>query len=297
MVSILHQSITVGSAEIFYRETVPRNDASELLPILLLHGFPSSSHQYRGLMQAIGHEFGMMAPDYPGFGLTLITEDQAAAFEYSFDNLSDFIEAFIDRMKLDRFILYVFDFGGPIGFRIAMRRPELIAGLVVQNANAYHAGLSEGARYFAITDEGDPAGIKALEQLMSLEGIKSQYFTGVSDAEKIAPDGYTLDYHFLQEAERKAALMALLLDYTSNLASYPDWQDWMRGHLPPALVLWGRHDPLFPETGARFYLADLPHAELAFFEAGHFALEECLNEIAPLVADFSSRSVPQTGRG
>lgn len=289
MARIRHRSITVGATSIFYRETVPLRANAGQHPILLLHGFPSSSHQFRGMMQALGHEFRMIAPDCPGFGQTQIKAGEESRFEYSFENLSCVIEEFIDTLDLGPFLLYAFDFGGPVGFRIAVRRPELIAGLIIQNANAYDAGLSEGARHFANIDGHDVAGVRALERLMSLDGIKFQYLTGVSDPETIAPDSYMLDQHYLEPVERKAAMMALLLDYKTNLAEYPAWQDWLRRHLPPAQILWGRNDPLFTEAGARAYLADLPHAEFQLFDTGHFALEECLGEIAPLVAGFARR--------
>ena len=287
MARIRHRSIKVGATSIFYRETVPERTADTHPPILLLHGFPSTSHQFRGLMRALGHEFRMIAPDYPGFGETEVMYGEGSRFEFSFENLSRAIEEFIDSLNLGPFLLYAFDFGGPVGYRIATRRPELIAGLIVQNANAYDAGLSDDARHFANIESSDVEGVRALEGLMSLEGIKFQYLTGVSDAEMIAPDSYVLDHHYLEQTDRKAAMMALLLDYKTNLAEYPAWQEWLRTHLPPALILWGRNDPLFTEVGARAYLADLPHAEIHLFDTGHFALEERLGEMAPLIEAFA----------
>lgn len=295
MAHIRHRSIKVGATSIFYRETLPQIAVAGQPPILLLHGFPSSSHQFSGLMQALGQEFRMIAPDYPGFGQSQIMAGEESRFEYSFENLSCVIEAFIDALDVGPFLLYAFDFGGPVGFRIAMRRPELIAGLIIQNANAYEAGLSEGARHFAMIDGRDVEGVRALERLYSPDGIRFQYLTGVSDPDLIAPDGYMLDQHYLEPVERKAAMMALLLDYKTNLAEYPAWQDWLRRHLPPAQILWGRNDPLFTEAGARAYLADLPHAEFQLFNTRHFALEDCLGEIAPLVGGFARR-ISQSSR-
>lgn len=292
MARIHHRTINVGAVNIFYRETLPRNPMPGRPPILLLHGFPSSSHQYRSLMQMLGDDHRMIAPDYPGFGQTHIVPGSENAFDYSFRNLSQVIEEFIDALGLGSFVLYAFDFGGPVGFRIAARRPELIAGLIVQNANAYEAGLSDAAWHFAMIDGRDDAGIKEFEGLLSLDGIKFQYLTGVSDPESIAPDGYMLDQHHLERPEHKAAMISLLRDYKTNLAEYPIWQDWLRRQRPPTQILWGRNDPLFIEAGAQAYLADLPDSDLHLFDTGHFALEECMDEIAPLIAEFVSRLGP-----
>lgn len=292
MARILHRTIRVGAADIFYRETLPRSSRSDRPPILLLHGFPSSSHQYRSLMQLLGDDHRMIAPDYPGFGQTQIAPNSEGTFDYSFHSLSRVIEDFIDALGLGSFVLYAFDFGGPVGFRIAARRPELIAGLIIQNANAYEAGLSDATWHFAMLDGRDDAGIKEFEGLLSLDGIKFQYMTGVADTQSIAPDGYMLDQHYLERPEHKAAMMSLLRDYKTNLAEYPIWQDWLRRQHPPAQILWGRNDPLFIEAGAQAYLADLPDAELHIFETGHFALEECVDEIASLITAFVGRLDP-----
>ncbi|QRM56958.1 alpha/beta hydrolase [Sinorhizobium sp. BG8] len=282
-----YRTMQTAGAEIFYRETVPEV-ADERPPILLLHGFPSSSHQYSGLMQRVGKAFRMIAPDYPGFGQTRDLSPPGG-FVYSFENISRTIEEFIDKLGLERFVLYVFDFGAPVGFRIAARRPDLIAGIIVQNANAYEAGLSDAARHLVSMQKQDEAGLKELDGLLTLEGTKFQYFTGVVDPEAISPDGYTLDQGYLDLPGRKARMLELLLDYKSNVEAYPTWQEWFRRALPPAQILWGRNDPLFLEAGARAYLVDLPNAEFHLFDTGHFALEECLDTIAPLVAGFVNR--------
>ncbi|MDI7862843.1 alpha/beta hydrolase [Rhizobiaceae bacterium n13] len=288
MVRMRYRTMNTAAAEIFYRETVPERGADNKPPILLLHGFPSSSHQYSGLMRLLGNEFHMIAPDYPGFGQSRDLSP-AGGFEYSFENISRTVEAFIDKLGLERFVLYVFDFGAPVGFRIAARRPELIAGVIVQNANAYEAGLSDAARHFVSIQRHDEAGVKELDGLLTLDGTRFQYFTGVSDPEAISPDGYTLDQHYLELPGRKAHLIELLLDYKSNVDLYPAWQEWFRRASPPAQILWGRNDPLFLEAGARAYLTDLPNAEFHLFDTGHFALEERLDTIAPLVAGFVNR--------
>ncbi|OOG76321.1 alpha/beta hydrolase [Sinorhizobium sp. A49] len=287
MTRMRYRTIKTAGAEIFYRETVP--EAAQSQPsILLLHGFPSSSQQYSGLMQRLGKEFHMIAPDYPGFGQTRDLSP-VSDFLFSFDNISRSIEEFIDKLGLERFVLYVFDFGAPVGFRIAARRPDLIAGIIVQNANAYAAGLSDAARHLVSIQKHDEAGRKELDGLLTLEGTRFQYFTGVADPEAISPDGYNLDQCYLDLPGRKANLIELLLDYKSNVESYPTWQEWFRLASPPAQILWGRKDPLFLEAGALAYLKDLPNAELHLFDTGHFALEECLDAIAPLVAGFANR--------
>ncbi|MEU6860631.1 alpha/beta hydrolase [Glycomyces sp. NPDC046736] len=278
-----HRTIDVGGVEVAYRESVPeRPDAPTLL---LLHGFPSSSHQFRGLFAALGDRYRLIAPDYPGFGRTAAPED----YRYSFDALADTIEGFVERLGLTRFSFYAFDFGAPVGFRIALRRPEWIEGLVVQNGNAYEAGLSQGARDFIALRPDQPEAEATIRNLLTLEGTRFQYETGVADPSVIAPESWTLDQHFLDLPGRKEAQVALAFDYHSNVDQYDAWQAWMRTHTPPALILWGTGDPFFTEPGARAYLDDLPKAGLHLFATGHFALETHLAEIAPLIAEFLDR--------
>lgn len=278
---VRHRFVEVDGVRVFYREAGPA-DAPVLL---LLHGFPSASHQFRRLFDVLGDRYRLIAPDYPGFGHTRAPDD----FTYTFDRLADVMEGFLLELGLSRFVMYVFDFGAPVGFRLAVRHPEWIAGLVVQNGNAYAEGLSEGAREFVALRPGQPGAEESIRDLLTLEGTRGQYETGVADRELIAPDGWTLDQYFLELPGRKDAQVALAFDYHTNVASYSAWQTWLRKHTPPALVVWGRHDPFFPEPGARAYLRDLPEAEVHLFDTGHFALEECLPQIAPLVAGFLDR--------
>ncbi|NUW38594.1 alpha/beta fold hydrolase [Nonomuraea rhodomycinica] len=281
---IVHRRVDVDGVEVFYRESVPeRSDAPVLL---LLHGFPSASHQFRRLMDALGSRYRLIAPDYPGFGHTRAPED----FVYSFDRLADVTEGFVRELGLSRLAMYVFDFGAPVGFRLAERHPEWIAGLVVQNGNAYEEGLSQGARDFVALRPETEGAEETIRGLLTLEGTRGQYETGTRDADLLAPDGWTLDQHFLDQPGRKEAQVALAFDYHSNVERYPAWQAWLRAHKPATLVVWGRDDPFFPEPGARAYLRDLPDAELHLFDTGHFALEDKLPEIAPLVAGFLDRS-------
>ncbi|GLZ76275.1 alpha/beta hydrolase [Actinorhabdospora filicis] len=280
---IAHRRVTVDGVEVFYRESLPgRPDAPALL---LLHGFPSASHQYRRLMDALGDDYRVIAPDYPGFGHTEAPE----GFEYTFDRLADVVEGFLEAIDLRRFAMYVFDFGAPVGFRVAERHPEWIERLIVQNGNAYEDGLSPQARDFIALRPEQPGAEEIIRGLLTLEGTRSQYEGGVADASLIAPDGWTLDQHFLDLPGRKEAQLALAYDYHSNVERYPAWQAWLRKHTPPTLIVWGRHDMFFPEPGAHAYLRDLPDAELHVLDTGHFALEDGLHEIAPLIEDFLSR--------
>ncbi|MGF6883776.1 putative NADH-flavin reductase/pimeloyl-ACP methyl ester carboxylesterase [Nocardia sp. GAS34] len=275
---VAHRFVDVEGVRVFYRETGPA-DAPVLL---LLHGFPSASHQFRRLLDALGDRYRLIAPDYPGFGYT----EAPADFTYSFDRLADIVEGFVTRLGLTSFVMYTFDFGGPVGLRLATRHPEWIAGLIVQNANAYDEGLSELARGMIANRPGVPDAETNVRGILELPVTRGQYEGGTTDVELVSPDGWTLDQHFLDLPGRKEAQVALALDYHSNVARYPEWQRWLRENQPPTLIVWGRGDAFFPEAGARAYLADLPGAEVHLFDTGHFALEENLPEIASLIAHF-----------
>lgn len=286
---IRHRFAVVDGVKIFYRESVPRDEHAPT--VLLLHGFPSSSHQYRRLMDALGGNYRLIAPDYPGFGHSdaPTSTNEGGSFVYSFDRLADLMEGFVETLSLKHVFLYAFDFGAPVGFRLASRRPELIAGLIVQNGNAYQEGLSDVARDFIALRAEDEGATDQVRQLLTLEMTRAQYEGGTSDPELVAPDGWTMDQHFLDRPDRRQPQIDLAFDYKSNLQRYPEWQQWLRDARPPALITWGRNDPFFTEAGARAFLADLPDAELHLFDTGHFALEERLPEIAPQIANFIDR--------
>jgi pimeloyl-ACP methyl ester carboxylesterase len=284
---VTHRRVDVDGVQVFYRETGPK-DAPTLL---LLHGFPSASHQYRRLMDALGDRYHLIAPDYPGFGHSdaPLPSTLGGPFTYNFERLADVMEGFCRALGLGRFVAYLFDFGAPVGFRLAARHPEWIEGLVIQNGNAYTTGLSPMAQAMTALRPGVKGAEDSVLNILTLEMTRSQYLTGAANPEHIAPEGWTLDQHFLDLPGRAQIQIDLALNYHSNVALYPQWQAWLRAHRPPALILWGRRDPFFLEAGARAYLDDVPGAELHLLDTGHFALEECLPVIAPLIADFVER--------
>lgn len=275
---VRHRFVDVDGVRVFYREA----GASDAPTLLLLHGFPSASHQFRRLIDVLGSRYHLIAPDYPGFGHSEVP----AGFIYSFDALADVMEGFVRTLGLEHFAMYVFDFGAPVGFRLAARHPDWITGLVIQNANAYDVGLSDLARSMIANRPGVEGAKDRVREILTLPVTRGQYEGGTTDPELVAPDGWTLDQHFLDRPGRKAAQIDLALDYHSNVTLYPVWQQWLRSYQPPALIVWGRGDAFFPESGARAYLRDLPEAQLHLFDTGHFALEENLPEIAPLIASF-----------
>ncbi|MGY0236052.1 alpha/beta fold hydrolase [Longispora urticae] len=273
---IAHRFVEVDGVRVFYRETGPA-DAPVLL---LLHGFPSASHQFRGLLGALGDRYRMIAPDLPGFGRTETPE----GFAFTFERLADITEGFVKELGLERFFVYGFDYGLPTALRLAGRLPERIAGLIAQNGNAYAEGLSEMA-HGLLTATPDQ-----IRPVLEPEGTRGQYLAGAADPDRIDPDSWLLDQHYLDLPGRKDIQVELALDYPSNVALYPTWQAWLRAHQPPTLVVWGTGDPFFLVPGARAYLRDLPDAELHLLPTGHFALVECLSEISALITRFIERT-------
>ncbi|MFH8339803.1 alpha/beta fold hydrolase [Streptomyces sp. AM6-12] len=278
-----HRFAEVDGVRVFYRESLPeRADAPVLL---LLHGFPTASYQFRRLIDALGGHYRLIAPDCPGSGRTVAPD----GFTYSFERLAEIVEGFTERLGLTRFAMYLFDFGAPVGFRLALRHPERITGLIVQNGNAYEEGLSDAARAFTALTPGAPGAEEAVRDLLSPQSLRAQYEAGTAGPELIAPEGPLLDQHFLDLPGRREAQRALFYDYRTNVAAYPSWQAWLREHQPPTLITWGTGDPFILVPGARAYLRDLPAAELHLFDTGHFALEDHLPEIAPLISAFLTR--------
>ena len=284
MTEIAYRRMPVDGMKIFYREA-GRPNAPVLL---LLHGFPTASHMFRDLIPRLADRFHVIAPDLPGFGQSDMPG--RTEFSYTFDNIARIIERFTEVRGLDRFALYVFDYGAPTGFRIAMRHPERIAAIVSQNGNAYEDGLSDGwnpiRAYWQDPSEGNRA---TLRTFLSPATTVWQYTHGVADPSSVSPDGYSLDSFYLARPGADEVQLDLLGDYKSNVALYPDFQAYFRKYKPPLLAAWGKNDPFFLPPGAEAFKRDIPDAAVRFFDTGHFALETHAAEIAAAIRDFLPR--------
>jgi pimeloyl-ACP methyl ester carboxylesterase len=279
-----YRTSQVNGTEVFYREG--GDPAAPTL--LLLHGFPSSSAQYQQLMERLEDRYHVIAPDYPGFG-----QSPPLSGTTTFDRIADVIDGFTDRTGLERFSLYLFDFGSPVGFRLATRRPERVQGLVLQNGNAYEAGLGPNMQALKPYWEDRSANEAAVRRFLELEATRAQYLDGVSDATSVNPDLWELDQRYLELPGRDQVMLDLLYDYRNNVTLYPRWHEYLRANQPPALLAWGQNDQFFPPEGARAYLHDLPEAELNLLDTGHFATATHHDEIAELIANFLETHVRQ----
>ena len=284
MTSIRYRTIDVDGLDVFYREAGP-SDGPKLL---LLHGFPSSSHMFRDLIPLLADRFRVIAPDLPGFGRSAMPARDK--FKYTFDNIARFMERFTEVVGFSRFALYIFDYGAPTGFRIAMWHPERITAIISQNGNAYEEGLSDGwSPIRAYWQEPSPANREALRAFLKPEATLWQYTHGVPDATAVSPDGYSLDDFYLARPGANDVQLDLFLDYASNVALYPAFQDYFRKHRPPFLAVWGKNDPFFLPRGAEAFKRDIPEADIRFFETGHFALETHAEPIAGAIREFLSK--------
>ncbi len=281
MGTIHYRAAEVNGLKISYREA-GRTDAPTLL---LLHGFPTAGHMFRDLIPLLADSFHLIAPDMPGFGQSdLPPRDK---FKYSFENLADVIDRFTDVVGLKRFAIYIFDYGAPVGLRIALKHPERISAIVSQNGNAYEEGLSEGWNPIrAYWENPSQANRDALRAFLKPETTVWQYTHGVSDATMVSPDGYSLDIFYLTRPGADEAQLDLFGDYKSNVALYPTFQKYFRDHKPPLLAVWGTNDPFFLPAGAEAFKRDIPSALVRFFDTGHFALETHADEIAAAIREF-----------
>ncbi len=283
-----YRTVQIDGLDLFYREAGRPNAPV----VVLLHGFPASSFMFRDLITQLADRFRVLAPDYPGFGYSAApsTEDYA----YTFDRLAEVIAKFTDRLGLDKYAIYMQDFGGPVGFRLASSRPEKVSALIVQNANAYEQGLPDSFWTPARTLWKDPSPAnfaKMREAAISDSALEWNYTHGVKDRTQVSPDSWLLQRALVNRPGNKEIMLALLYDYRTNLGHYAKWQEYFRKRQPPMLIVWGKNDVIFPAAGAHGYLHDLPEAELHLLDTGHFALEDKAEEIAGYVRDFLDRKL------
>lgn len=280
----LFKTVKVNGLDIFYREAGPTNAPV----LLLLHGFPTSSHMFRNLIPALSDRYHVIAPDYPGYGQSSMP--RVGEFNYTFDNLTDVVEGFIQKLGVKRYSLYVMDYGAPVGFRIATRHPERVQSLIVQNGNAYEDGLRDFWKpikaYWSDRSEANAAGLR---KLLTMAATQWQYTNGVHQLEAISPDNWLVDQTLLDRPGNQDIQLALFYDYGSNPPLYPKWQEYFRQHQPPTLIVWGKNDYIFPADGAHPYRRDLKNVEFHLLDTGHFALEEEGATIAARIRSFLAK--------
>jgi pimeloyl-ACP methyl ester carboxylesterase len=278
---IHHRTAIVEGVKIFYREA----GQAEAPAILLLHGFPSSSHMFRNLIPMLADRYRVVAPDLPGFGFSEAPD--RARFRYTFDHLAKVVGGLVEALNIRRYVIYLFDYGAPVGLRLALAHPERITAIISQNGNAYEEGLSEGwnpiQKYWKEPTEANRG---ALRDFLKPEATRWQYLHGVSDEAAVAPESYTLDAALLGRPGNDEIQLDLFLDYASNVALYPRFQAYFREHQPPILAVWGKNDPFFLPPGALAFKRDVPGADVRLIETGHFALETHAREVATAIREF-----------
>lgn len=280
----MHKTIEVDGLDLFYREAGPA-DAPVLL---LLHGFPTSSHMFRNLIPALSDRYHVIAPDYPGYGQSSMPS--VSEFEYTFDKLANVVEAFTVKLGISRYSLYLMDYGAPVGFRLAAKHPERVQSLIIQNGNAYDEGLREFWDQFkTYWKDGSEKNAEALRKLLTLEATRWQYTHGTRQVESISPDNWLVDQTQLDRPGNQEIQLALFGSYASNPPLYPKWQEYFRQHQPPTLIVWGKNDLIFPADGAEPYRRDLKNLEFHLLDTGHFALEEEGAQISALIRSFLAK--------
>ena len=283
-----HRTAAVGGVELFYREAGPK-DAPV---VVLLHGFPSSSNMFRNLIPALAERYRVIAPDLPGFGHSAMPA--RGDFTYGFAHFAELVDGLLARVGATSYALYVMDYGAPVGYRLALRHPERVTALIVQNGNAYEDGLRDFWKPIkAYWADGSREHREALRAATTLAATKSQYLDGVRDPSRVDPSAWLHDQALLDRPGNVEIQLDLFKDYASNVALYPDFQRFFRDRQPPTIILWGQNDAIFPAEGARAYLRDLPNAELHLLDTGHFALEDKGDEIARSIRAFLDRTLPR----
>ncbi len=286
MLQVTYNTVKINGLDIFYREAGDKSKPT----ILLLHGFPTSSFMFRNLIPQLAGKYHVVAPDYPGFGQSSMP--QATEFDYTFENLTNIVDKFTKAVGITKYSLYVQDYGGPVGFRLAVKHPERIQALIIQNANAYEEGFSEMGEPLKVYGETrDPKIREALKGVLKLETTKFQYLHGARNPNLISPDTWTLDQAGLNRAGNQEIQLALFANYWSNVKSYPIWQAYLRKNQPPTLVVWGRNDPFFTTKHIDGLRRDLKTPEIHLLDGGHFALEEYADEIAAYIKGFLEKYI------
>jgi pimeloyl-ACP methyl ester carboxylesterase len=281
MIPVTYRSTDVSGLKVFYRES----GAPDAPKLLLLHGYPSAGHMFRNLIPQLADLFHVVAPDLVGFGQSDMPSRES--FAYTFEALTDVLEGFTDAIGFDRYALYVFDYGAPTGFRLAVRHPQRVSAIITQNGNAYEEGLSDGWNPIrAYWKDPTQANRDAIHTLVLPETTVWQYTHGAPDVSLVSPDGYTLDNYYLARPGAHEIQLDLFLDYSSNVDLYPKFQEYFRTHRPPLLAVWGRNDPFFLPAGAEAFKRDIPGADVRLLDTGHFALETHATEIATAIREF-----------